>query len=404
MAKKILIFSLTYDSRFLGGAEVAIREITNRIPESDIEFHLITLRFDSNLPKTEKVGNILVHRIGFTKNDPTVYTLRKFPLHYNKYLYAISAFIKAVRLHKRNNYDAIWSMMASYNSFAALFFKIKYPNIPFILSLQEGDPIEYIKKRVGIFYFLFEKIFKKADIIQSISNYLAKFAKDMGFSDDVKVIPNAVDFDLFSKKVSDEELEQIKMNLGKIEKDIFLITTSRLVKKNAVDDIIRSLIFLPTNVRLLIIGQGDDEFTLRKLADENGLSQRVDFLGYMQQKDIPKFLKASDIFIRPSLSEGMGNSFVEAMAAEVPVIATPVGGIVDFLFDPDKNQDKRPTGLFCEVRNPKSIADQVKRYLENPALRGQIIIEAKKLVQSVYDWDIVSRRMREEVIGKALAK
>ena len=63
--KKILIFSLAYYPNFVGGAEVAIKEITDRISPEDFEFHMITLRFDSRLPKTEKIGNIFVHRIGF---------------------------------------------------------------------------------------------------------------------------------------------------------------------------------------------------------------------------------------------------------------------------------------------------------------------------------------------------
>ena len=64
--KKVLIFSLAYYPKHVGGAEVAIKEITDRIDERDIEFHMVTLRFDSTLQKVEKVGNVLVHRIGFT--------------------------------------------------------------------------------------------------------------------------------------------------------------------------------------------------------------------------------------------------------------------------------------------------------------------------------------------------
>ena len=63
--KKILIFSLAYYPTFVGGAEVAIKEITDRI--NDIEFHMITLRFDSTKPKEELIGNVMVHRMGFGK-------------------------------------------------------------------------------------------------------------------------------------------------------------------------------------------------------------------------------------------------------------------------------------------------------------------------------------------------
>ena len=79
--KKILIFSLAYYPHHIGGAEVAIKEITDRITPEDIEFHMVTLRFDSTLPKVEKIGNVLVHRIGFTKDRPSMADLGKLPLY-----------------------------------------------------------------------------------------------------------------------------------------------------------------------------------------------------------------------------------------------------------------------------------------------------------------------------------
>jgi len=104
--KKILIFSLAYFPKHVGGAEVAIKEITDRV--SDIEFHMITLRFDTTLPKVERIGNVLVHRIGIAKKNPSMADLRKFPLHLNKGLYQFLAFFKAIELHARYSYDGIW--------------------------------------------------------------------------------------------------------------------------------------------------------------------------------------------------------------------------------------------------------------------------------------------------------
>jgi len=399
MTKKVLIFSLVYYPRFIGGAEIALKEITDRISPEDFEFHMITLRLDKNLPKVEKIGNILVHRIGFSGNCKDPANSLRFPLKINKYLFPILGYWKAKKLHKKYKYDATWSMMASYNGFSALFFKNKNPKIPFILSLQEGDPISYIKKRVGVFYPIFKNVFKKADLVQAISRYLGEFAKSMGYRGEVFVVPNAVDTKHFSKEIDSSELEKLKKDLGKGGGDVFLITTSRLVVKNAVDDIISSLSYLPENIKLLVLGQGYKEKNLRAQVKKLGLKERVKFLGFVGHDDMPKYLKISDIFIRPSLSEGFGNSFVEAMACEIPVIATPVGGIIDFLFDPDRNKEFPPTGLFCEVKNPESIAKQIKRYLGNPALRQQIILNAKRMVFEKYDWNITAKDMKEKVLS-----
>ena len=66
--KRILIFSLAYYPSFVSGAEAAIKEITDRIDPSDIEFHLITLLFDTNALREERIGNVSVHRVGFGGN------------------------------------------------------------------------------------------------------------------------------------------------------------------------------------------------------------------------------------------------------------------------------------------------------------------------------------------------
>jgi hypothetical protein len=67
---KILIFSLAYFPNMVGGAEVAIKEITDRIQSEEIDFSMVTLRYDSSLPKYEKIGNIKIHRIGFSVKNP----------------------------------------------------------------------------------------------------------------------------------------------------------------------------------------------------------------------------------------------------------------------------------------------------------------------------------------------
>ncbi len=373
--KKILIFSLVYVPH-VGGAELAIKNETDRI--NDIDFDMVTLRLDNNLPKVEKIGNITVHRIGFTKKNPTMADLVKFPLAINKLLFPFMACLKAHQLHKKNNYDAIWGMMAAYAGFAAMFFKTCHPQVKYLLTLQEGDPIEHYFKKVGILKPLFYKVFTKADYVQVISTYLGKWAHDMGYQGELKVVPNAVDTAHFSQVYPPAELAELKKKLGKGENDKFVITASRLALKNAVDDVIKSLPNLPANIKFVILGTGPDGEKLKNLVAELKLEDRVIFLGHVDHQDMPIYLKISDIFIRPSLSEGLGNSFIEAMAAEIPVIATPVGGIVDFLFDPAKNPDKEPTGLFCNVRDPQSIADKIKEFLENNEQTARIVIMLRK--------------------------
>jgi len=397
MSKRVLIFSIAYYPTHVGGAEVAIKEITDRIAPEDIQFHMVTLRFDRSLPKVEQVGNVLVHRIGFTKSRPSIADLRAFPLYANKMLFQFLAAYKAHRLHKKYHYDAVWAMMAHGTGVPAGLFKTWNPKVPYLLTLQEGDPIAHIKKKMLPLWPLFVRGFTQANFIQPISTFLATWARGMGYQGPVSVVPNAVDTAHFSQEYSAGVLDEIKDKLGKKTGDVFIVTTSRLVHKNAVDEVIRALEHLPENVHFIVLGIGPDEEKLRKLAADLRVTERVQFLGQVDHADLPKYLKVSDIFIRPSRSEGMGNSFVEAMAAGLPVIATQEGGIADFLFDEKRNQDKPTTGFAVDKDASDQIVEAVKYIMEHPEKVRAVVATAKEMVMEKYDWDIIARDMRKKV-------
>ena len=160
---------------------------------------------------------------------------------------------------------------------------------------------------------------------------------------------------------------------------------SRLVKKNGVEDIIKAAQDL--RFKLLIIGKGEQEEYLKDLTKKLNLEDNVLFLGEVSHKDLPQYLWISDVFVRPSLSEGLGNAFLEAMAAGVPAIGTKVGGIPDFLREGE-------TGLFCEVQNPKSITEKIKTLLKDENLRLRLIENGRKLVEEKYSWDFIALEMK----------
>jgi glycosyltransferase involved in cell wall biosynthesis len=384
--RKVLIFSVAYHP-FIGGAEIAVKEITNRL--TDIEFHLITVNLDGKQKKEEKVGNVNVYRLGSGK--------------FSKFFLPITGYLKAKKLSRTHDFSVIWPIMASQASIAASFFKMSNPRIPLILTIQEGDEETYLKRYVFGSSFLYKifirpwhsLVFRKANHITVISSYLALRAKSMNAHVPVTIIPNGVNVDFFSQAssggFSDAELEKTRQEVGKEKGDRLIITTSRLVVKNGLTDLIESLVYLPHSVKLAIIGKGDLEQSLRKQVEKLNLSKRVVFLGEKPNEELPKYLALADVFVRASLSEGMGNSFIEAMAAHVPVVGTPVGGIPDFLKD-------KETGLFCEPENPYSIAQTVEIILNNPDLKNKITHEAFELVKNKYSWDKIAGDMKKVLV------
>lgn len=372
--KKVLIFSLAYYPH-VGGSEVAIKEITDRTP--DIEFHLVTKRFDSESLAVEKVGNVLVHRIGSASRGK-----------FSKFLFQFSAAVFSFSLHKKYAYDAIWAMMAHSAGVPAALFKIRFPRVPYILTLQEGDTPAHVEHVMRPVWPLFARAFTSANVVQVISNFLGEWARRRGYKGPLEVVANGVDTKSF--------LGEAISHTGTV-----LITTSRLVHKNAVDEIIRALALLP-EAKLQILGIGPEELALKNLAQELGVISRVEFVGFVPYAKIPVYLHAADVFIRPSRSEGFGNSFIEAMAAGLPVVATQEGGIADFLFDKKRNPEKETTGWAVDVDNPKQIAAAVEEILSNPSQTLRVIEHARKMVLERYDWDTIAKQMKERVFARVL--
>jgi glycosyltransferase involved in cell wall biosynthesis len=294
---------------------------------------------------------------------------------------------------KLGSFDAVWAIMASYAGFAALRYKKQNPKVPFLLTLQEGDTKWHIYKHVWWCWSYFKQIFQRADRIQAISGALKVWAVKLGAKNSVSIVPNGVALDRFGtadQSMREKAAVDFRAELGIPLDAKIMFTASRLVPKNGVGDVIKSLFYLPYSVHAVIVGSGELESELRRLADVNHVTERVHFLGSKSHSDLPHYLWGSTLFCRPSLSEGLGNSFLEAMAAGVPVIATPVGGIPDFLTD-------GVTGWFCKVKNPKSIADKVLFLLreENKAEVDRVTANAQKLIAEKYTWDTVAGQMKQ---------
>src|SRR3989344_4162916 len=261
---------------------------------------------------------------------------------------------------------------------AAAHFKHYLPSVPFLLTLQEGDELTSWSYRLRLLAPRFFGVFRLADQVQAISNYLADWAKRMGAKVPVTVVPNGVDPSGFQVLGSSLQVKK--------DKEKIIIHTGRLVKKNGVDILIESLRFLDPKIKLQILGTGPLESELKLQATSYKLQARVEFLGHVPPNEVPNYLAQADVFCRPSRSEGLGNSFLEAMAAGVPVVGTPVGGIPDFLIDGE-------TGLFCQVDDPSDLAEKMERLIADEQLQQKLITNGRKLVAEKYDWNIIAGRM-----------
>lgn len=361
---RILLFSTAY-LPYIGGAELALKEITDRLP--GVEFDLITAKLKRGLPDFERVGNIDVHRIGAGNKI------------LDKPLLSNLGFLKAINLHKKKKYDLVHGVMASQGSAAAYLFKFFYPKAPFVLTLQEGD----LGRNSPFDRFWQRRIIKKADAITVISDYLGDFARKHNKRSPLYIIPNGVDLkksSIFNLQFSNKE----KDKRGKV-----IITISRLVRKNGIDTLIKAVKELRVaDYELKIVGEGKERKSLEKLARRLDIADKVNFIGGVPNENTFDYLLEADVFVRPSRSEGLGTAFLEAMAVGTPIIGTKVGGIPDFLED-------GKTGLFVKTDDPKDLAEKILMVLEDGDLKRILSENGRKLVEERYNWDKIAVLMKE---------
>lgn len=123
------------------------------------------------------------------------------------------------------------------------------------------------------------------------------------------------------------------------------------------------------DVKLVFVGKGELESELKAVADDMGARDRVLFLGW--RDDVHEVMSVFDIFVLPSLNEGMGRVIVEAMAAGKPVVASKTGGIPDLVIDGE-------TGILVEPGDSEGLAEAINHLLKSPDLRQTMGQEGRK--------------------------
>jgi glycosyltransferase involved in cell wall biosynthesis len=387
--KKILIFSLAYYPRHVSGAEAAIKELTDRISPETYEFHMITHRFDSHDMSLETIGNVHIHRVGLASEN----------LGYiSKILFVPLAVYKARQLHHMHHFDMLWAMM-TYMLFPTVLAQYCGVRIPHILTLQDGDSYEKVfgRLKVRLVRPIIDYGFRNARVIQVISKYLGTWPMLRGSNAPVVLIHNGANPRDLKEQVSNEAIAAIKEKFNKKSEDVWLVNTARLVHQKGNDTTIRALRLLPDNIKLLLVGGGEDEEMLRNVAKEEEVADRIMFAGNVDRSIVSAYRKASDIFVAPSRSEGLGNAFLSAMASRLPVVATQAGGLADFIFDEIHNPEVAPTGWVVKADSPESIAAAVKDILAHPDKVKMVTETARAMVVRDYDWDIIANEMKTKV-------
>jgi len=190
----------------------------------------------------------------------------------------------------------------------------------------------------------------------------------------VFVIHNGIDLDRFKSCSSQQDA---KKALG-LDSSLVIGTVSRLSREKDQFNLIKAfakIVSVDPDVRLVFAGDGPLRNELMAFADDLGLKDKVTFLGF--RDDVNMVMQSFDIFVLPSLQEGISLSLLEAMASAKPVIVTNVGGNPEVVIDGE-------TGFFVAPKNPHKLAEACTRLLKNVELSEQFGFAGRRRVEEKF--------------------
>ena len=163
-----------------------------------------------------------------------------------------------------------------------------------------------------------------------------------------------------------------------------IATVGALIPRKGQALVIEALASLP-GVHYWLAGTGDEEGRYRALAERLGVADRVRFMGPVANADLPQLYRAADVVVMPSISEGLANAWVEALACGTPIVISDAGGAAELVTSP-------AAGRIVD-RSPEAIADAVRAILAAPPSQTDVAAT----LAGRFDWDRNGRELAEHL-------
>ncbi len=224
---------------------------------------------------------------------------------------------------------------------------------------------------------------KHSDRIRVVSNEIREKIIKIGVPDEIVfMIPSRCDVEIFNPKryVSERRLNRIE--LGYSDDDIVIEFTGRIVEYRDIEsnlEALKILIYDSNRFKFLIVGDGPDVKRLKSICEDLDIIENVRFFGKVPFSDVPKILSIADIFISTPTNEGIARSVLEAMAMELPVIATRVGGTPEAIEDGE-------SGILVGVKSPMEIVAAVRTITSSGETCRNMGVAARKVIVNKYEF------------------
>ena len=239
--------------------------------------------------------------------------------------------------------------------------------------------------RTALYYRLDRACLPRYERVFCVSEDLYAICRRCGVSAKrLVLLENAIDLGEYTRSRS---VESAKRALGFDPARWLIGAVGRLSPEKGFDILLRSvkeLIVRGRNVEVVLVGEGDDRPRLEALTRELGLTDRVRLTGW--QSDVRGYYESMDLFALSSFREGLPNALLEAMALEVPAVATRIAGVPRLIRDGE-------TGWLVEPHDVAGLTHALDTMLTTPAIRDRSRLAARRWLEERYSFPARMRTM-----------
>ena len=349
--KRILFFNYEYPP-LGGGAANATKYILEEYSKrNDLVVDLVTSSINDEYVQNKIGKNVTIHRLPIGKNSENLNYQSKGEL----IKYTWKAYFFARKLIKKNDYDLTHSFFTVPTGVLSLIFKWQF-KLPYIVSLRGSDVPGYSERFDKLYKFItpiIHKIWHQAKFVVTNSKGLTELAKKSDPQQKFLEIFNGIDTTFYQPN---------KRTLEDKKREFRILLASRLTRRKgfnyAIDAFARLVKKYPQIKIQIAGGEGNAMAELKEQVRKLKLADKINFSGLYTKEESPAIYNWADVFVMPSLNEGMSNNLLEALASGLPVLMTPTGGAEELVID-GKN------GYLIKMKDVDSIVEKISLLIDN---------------------------------------
>lgn len=283
--------------------------------------------------------------------------------------YLLFGSIAMWRLQRRERYDIVhvhWPLPHALFGWVARIARRRTRIIMQFYSIE----LRWVNQRMAILRGFLRRAIRTADRVVAISTATAREVSALAGADvPIEIIPYAVEMPEHRATPHDQAT---------------ILYVGRLVERKGVAYLIDAATSLP-DARIVIIGDGPERAALEGRAKERGVTDRVEFRGWVTPGELDGAYSSATVFALPAVvdkrgdTEGLGMVLLEAMSYYVPVVTTALGGITDIV-----ENDK--TGLTVPPNDAEALATALRRLIDDRTLAARLGTAGEKMIEERFSW------------------